>query len=208
MPRLIDISPRVSAGTAVWPGDVAFARTVTLDLEKGDPLTLSHVRSTLHLGAHADAPNHYLRGGAGIAGRPLELYYGPCEVVEVSVAAGARIRPEDLRRPVKAERVLFKTGSFPDPGRFSEDFASLAPDLVDALHAGGTRLVGIDTPSVDPFADKRLASHRRVAAHDMAILEGLLLDHVAPGAYRLIALPLALDGADASPVRAVLIAAP
>jgi len=38
----------------------------------------------------------------------------------------------------------------------------------------------------------------------MRILEGLVLDHVPPGDYELIALPLALAGLDASPIRAVL----
>ena len=47
--------------------------------------------------------------------------------------------------------------------------------LVDHLHAAGVILVGIDTPSVDPFASKELAAHQRFLAHDMAILEGLVL---------------------------------
>jgi arylformamidase len=38
----------------------------------------------------------------------------------------------------------------------------------------------------------------------MAILEGLVLRDVLPGEYELIALPLKLEGFDASPVRAVL----
>jgi arylformamidase len=67
------------------------------------------------------------------------------------------------------------------------------------------KLIGLDTPSVDPADDKELHSHSAIAARDMAILEGVVLDHVAPGTYTLIALPLPLEGADASPVRAVLL---
>ena len=44
-----------------------------------------------------------------------------------------------------------------------------------------------------------------VSENDLAILEGVVLDHVNSGLYKLIALPLALVDADASPVRAVLI---
>jgi arylformamidase len=87
---------------------------------------------------------------------------------------------------------------------FTTDFAALAPELVDWLHERGVRLVGIDTPSVDLFDDAELVSHARCLAHDMAILEGLRLDGVPEGRYELIALPLALAGFDASPVRAVL----
>jgi arylformamidase len=47
-------------------------------------------------------------------------------------------------------------------------------------------------------------AHQRIRAHRMAILEGLVLDAIAPGDYELIALPLRFATLDASPVRAVL----
>jgi arylformamidase len=103
-----------------------------------------------------------------------------------------------------AERVLLATGSFPDPEVFSEDFAAASPELIDHLHERGVRLVGIDTPSIDPFSSKDLPAHKRCLAHDMGLLEGLVLKDVPAGIYELIALPLPLVGFDASPVRAVL----
>ena len=115
-----------------------------------------------------------------------------------------RVSLEDLGSEIDAERVLLVTGTFPDPTQWNEDFAGLEPDLVDALHALGVRLVGIDTPSVDLFSSKDLQAHKRFLAHDMAILEGLVLKDVPQGLYELIALPLKLEGFDASPVRAVL----
>lgn len=204
MRPLLDISPPVSDLIGVWPGDVRYRRVAGLTLESGSGYALSSIVTTLHVGAHADAPSHYQAGGASIDRRPLDLYYGPCQVVEVEVPRGARIRPEDLRDEVRASRVLFRTGSFPDPHRFNEDFNSLSPGLIDFLAGRGVVLVGIDTPSVDPFDDRKLLSHHALARHDMANLEGLVLDGVEPGRYLLIALPLALCGADASPVRAAL----
>jgi arylformamidase len=68
----------------------------------------------------------------------------------------------------------------------------------------GVTLVGIDTPSVDPADSKTLDSHQQLLRHDMRVLENLVLDDVAPGDYELIALPLKMTGADASPVRAIL----
>ena len=65
--------------------------------------------------------------------------------------------------------------------------------------------MGIDTPSIDPVESKDLPSHAMVAANDLAILEGVVLDHVLDGVYTLVALPLPIVGADASPVRAVLL---
>ena len=68
----------------------------------------------------------------------------------------------------------------------------------------GVKLVGIDTPSIDPVNSKTMDSHHIVQKHSMAILEGLVLDEVDAGDYELIALPLKLTNLDASPVRAIL----
>lgn len=201
---ILDISPLLRPSTAVWPGDTPLTREVLLELARGDSVTLSTLRATVHLGAHADAPSHYGAGAGDIAGRALDYYVGPCEVMRVPARVGGRLVPEDLPRPPRAERILLATGSFPDPERFSEDFAALSPELVDYLHGFGVRLVGVDTPSVDPFTSKDLPAHKRFLANDMAILEGLVLANVEEGAYELIALPLRLAGFDASPVRAVL----
>lgn len=205
MSGLIDISPPLTEAIAVWPGDVPLSRAVALSLEEGSNIALSSVTTTVHVGAHVDAPNHYVLGGQDVASRSLHYYYGPCQVIEVSgLARGERIRPSHLGAPVEAPRVLLKTGSFPDPQDWNTDFCALSAELVDHVHAAGGVLIGIDTPSVDLFDDKELESHHALARHDMANLEGIVLSHVEPGLYTLIALPLALVGADASPVRAVL----
>jgi arylformamidase len=207
--KLIDISPEIHAGLAVFPGDVPFARAVSLDMTRGDHLTLSSLSATLHIGAHADAPGHYVADGDDIAARPLDLYAGECEVVFVENAENRRILPADLPdRPSWPERVLFRTDTFTDPSRWTDRFASLSPELVDHLAGRGVRLVGIDTPSVDPADSKLLESHQAIARHDMAILEGLVLSHVAPGRYELLALPLKIRGGDAAPCRAALRAIP
>lgn len=206
MPKIIDISPEIREGIAVWPGDTAYSRTINLDYRNGDNLVLSEIKGTVHLGAHTDGPNHYDPKGVGISERSLDYYYGPCQVIAVSIERGKRIYPEDIRiDSIKAERVLFCTNSYPDPYQFNEDFNSLSPELIEALANKGVKLVGIDTPSIDPFDSKKLESHNAVREQNLAILEGVLLKDVQPGTYTLIALPLKLKDADASPVRAVLI---
>lgn len=202
---LIDISPVVDASIGVWPGDTPFARNVNVDLGAGANLTLSDIRTTLHVGAHSDAPSHYLASGEDIASRSLEYFVGRCNVLRVAVGRGERIMPRHIDgKTIDAPRVLFCTGTFPDPYDWNDDFASLSPELIDELHGRGVILVGIDTPSVDPFASKLLEAHQALAGYDMSNLEGLVLDHVVEGAYELLALPLKIRGGDASPVRAVL----
>jgi arylformamidase len=204
MPRIYDISPPISKTLAVWPGDTPPGREVLCDMVRGDNITLSTLRATVHLGAHADAPSHYGLDADTIDQRSLELYLGPCQVVHVNARRAERIRPHDLQTGICAARVLLATATYPDPTSFNTDFAGLSVEIVDHFHACGVRLVGIDTPSVDLFDSKDLPAHKRILHHDMAILESLSLAEVPAGEYELIALPLKLVGFDASPVRAVL----
>ncbi len=209
-PRIYDITPPVTARLGVWPGDTPMTREVLCDLAKGDTVTLSTIRTTVHLGAHADGPNHYLRDGQGIGERRLEHYLGPCVVVDADVGRGERVGVEHLRLPAKGNggiaqaRVLIRTGTFPDPEKWNADFAGLEPALVAWLAGQRVMTIGIDTPSVDLQESKDLPAHHAIARHDIAILEGLALNGVPAGVYELIALPLRLVGFDASPVRAVL----
>jgi arylformamidase len=180
--KIFDISPRISPALAVWPGDTPMSREVLLDMHRGDNITLSTLRATVHLGAHADAPNHYGKDAPSIDQRPLDYYLGPCQVVHVNVPLGRRVQISDLRFEVskirsqfKAPRLLIATGTFPDPENWNNDFAGLDPALVDALSDSGVITIGIDTPSVDLFDSKDLPAHARFLANDMAILEGLVL---------------------------------
>ena len=204
MANLFDISPLISPRIGVWPGDTPFSQEYLCRISEGSNIDLSAVTTTMHLGAHADAPSHYSKDGVGIEHRDLSLYYGRAQVVRVDVKKGARIMPSDVRVEIIAPRVLFCTGSFPNPDEFTTDFCSLSPELVHALADQGVILIGIDTPSVDPCSSKKLESHHAIAERNLAILEGLVLNNIDPNVYRLIAFPLRIEGADATPVRAVL----
>lgn len=201
---IYDITPAVSERLAVWPGDTPPCREVLCDLARGDNITLSTLHSTVHLGAHADAPSHYGAGAPAIHERSLDYYLGPCQVLRLNVPRGGLVTPDLMSLPLEAERLLLATGTFPDPHTFNEDFAALTPELIELLAREGVRLIGVDTPSVDPFTSKDLPAHHAALKHDLAILEGLILADVPEGIYELIALPLKLVGFDASPVRAVL----
>jgi arylformamidase len=204
---IYDISPPITTTLAVWPGDTPPRREVLQEPSRGDSVSLSTLHATVHLGAHADAPSHCGAGARSIDEQPLDLYVGPCRVVRVAARPGERIGPEALPQRIGAERLLIATGTYPDPTRFTADFAALAPELIGALRGRGVRLVGIDTPSVDVAEAEDLPTHRACLEHDVAILEGLVLAHVPPGLYELIALPLRLADFDGSPVRAILRAA-
>jgi len=203
--KIYDITPKISTRLAVFPGDQPFERQVALSFPK-DNLELSSIRASVHLGAHADAPSHYHPKGVSIDRRPLGPYLGKCQVIHVKgLKRGERVLPKHVTVPIKAPRVLIGTGSFPDPEKWNEDFCSLSPDLLTILSDKGVRLVGIDTPSVDPHDSKKLEAHQILFERNFSVLEGIVLDGVPDGLYTLIALPLPIEGCDASPVRAVLL---
>lgn len=203
--KVYDLSPMISSEIAVFPGDQPFERSMAMDFSKGHHLQLSAMKTTVHLGAHADSSGHYHALGQGVEQRPLAHFCGKAQVIEVEKRMGARIDVKQIQnKEVLAPRVLFKTGSFPDPNKWNSDFMSLSSELIEYLAKQGVQLVGIDTPSVDPETSKDLPSHQALFRTKMAVLEGLVLTKVPEGIYTLVAMPLPLKDFDASPVRALL----
>lgn len=203
--KYYDITPAISADLAVFPGDEPFCRKVSLDFKSGQNLLLSSIKSTLHIGAHADGSNHYHVEGVGVDKRDLNLFFGPAQVITVTTRKGERINVKDLNGvPLKCPRLLLKTSSFVNPEQWNSDFCSLSPELVHYLADQNIKMIGIDTPSVDPETSKKLESHQAIFARSLAILEGLWLEEVHDGIYFLSALPLKIKDGDSGPVRAAL----
>lgn len=204
-----DISPPVATGIPVWPGDTPFDLTRTWALGPGCPVNVSRLTLSTHTGAHADAPLHYAADAADAASVGLAPYLGPAQVLHVPEGLSL-VRPEHVvpRLTIGVTRVLLRTWRAAPLDRWVSEFAAVASETIDALAARGVVLIGVDTPSLDPETSKTLDAHQAVRRAGMAILEGLWLDAVPEGRYELIALPLRLVGADASPVRAILRALP
>jgi arylformamidase len=199
-----DISPVISLDTPTFPGDTPYSQQWVQRIGPDSPVNVSAIAMSPHVGAHADAPLHYGPHAAAIGQLNLDPFLGPCRVIHaldrgpLVVAAHLAHAVDDL-----PSRVLVRT-CVAAPTRWSSVFSAFAPETIAWLAGLGVRLVGIDSPSVDPADSKTLDSHRQLLAHDMRVLENLVLDDVDAGDYELIALPLKLLDADASPVRAVL----
>lgn len=200
---LIDISRPVDAQTPVWPGDAPCCERWTMRRDAGATVNVAELRMSAHTGTHADGPLHVLDRGDAIGAVPLSAYIGPALVLDVrnrpTIDADLVREALDAHRP---ERVLFRTGAWTDPHIFPEQFA--APSAEAAALLSALKLVGTDAPSIDPFDSKALPAHLALFSGGAAVVENLLLDDVEPGMYEMIAFPLRLNYADASPVRAVL----
>jgi arylformamidase len=204
MPRLWDISPPLDSATPAFPGDNAYQQRWSAEIGPGCPVNVSAITLSPHLGAHADAPLHYAGDAAAIGHVDLDPFLGPCRVIH-AIDKGALITRAHLEHAIAnlPSRVLVRTCDTA-PRAWSDTFTAFAPETIRWLASLGVTLVGIDAPSVDPADSKTLESHLQLLKHDLRVLENLVLDDVAAGDYELIALPLKLTMACASPVRAVL----
>lgn len=165
-------------------------------------VNLGSIKLSTHAGTHLDAPLHVDEEGGAIDDLPLSPFVGHADVVDVRSASS--IRPEHLRE-VTADRVLFKTkASHLSDDEWPNSITAFDPATIRQLGDEGGVLVGTDAPSVDPLDSTSLPAHHALIETGIVNLESLCFEGVAPGSYLLMAFPLKIPGADASPVRAVL----
>ena len=206
---LIDISIPMSSTTPPWPGDVPFSCGWTCRRERGDSVNLGAITTSLHVGTHADAPVHVESEWGASESLPAEVFVGECVVIalpddhaitqDISVSLLAALLGE--RRNI---RVLLRTGYSIAHGVFPDDWPTLSVESAQWLLDRGMRLWGSDAPSADRRTSQTLLVHHALFAANAYVLENLALEGVAPGRYELLAQPLAVHGADAAPVRAML----
>lgn len=205
MPILYDITRPLVAGHPVWPGDSPCRVEWKARLGPGVAYNQSELRMSPHTGTHVDGPFHMLADGVMIGAAPLDAYVGPARVVDaVGRAALDAAWAADVLADGAPERLLVRTGAWTDPAVFPTSFAALDAESARMLVDAGVRLVGTDAPSPDPFDSADVPVHHVLLGAGVGILENAMLDGVPPGDYELIALPLRLMDAEASPVRAVL----
>ena len=207
-PRLWDISPPVHAGSPVFPGDAPFSLQWAARISPGCPVNVSKLTLSPHTGAHADAPLHYGDEGAAIGEVALHAYLGPCRVIH-AINGGPLVLWQHLEHAVPdlaslPPRVLVRCYERMPADRWDDELPAYAPETIERLADLGVLLVGIDSASIDPASSKALDSHQVIRRRGLRVLENLLLNEVPEGDYELIALPLKLTTACASPVRAVL----
>ena len=224
MTKLWDISPPIHTASPVFPGDTPYTQHWVAGITPQCPVNVSAITLSPHIGAHADAPLHYDPEGQAVGALDLAPYIGPCRVIH-AMGCGPLVRPEHLAHALPAAhpntqqpthsnaapwgaglppRVLVRVYQRMPTTHFDNDLPAFAPDTVRLLADLGVVLVGIDSASIDPADSKTLDSHQVIRQRGLRVLENLCLDGVPEGDYELIALPLKLTLADASPVRAVL----
>jgi arylformamidase len=205
VPKPIDISVRLREGMPIWPGSDGFRIRQALAIAAGDVANVSTIEMDVHCGTHVESPLHFLADGSPLDTFPLETFVGPAHVLHLPEADA--IGPRELEAmPPGTTRLLLRTrnsGAWAGHAAFDTDYVALTPEGAAWIADRRLQLVGTDHLSIQRWGDDG-ETHRILMRAGVAILEGLDLSAVAAGDYRLTCLPLRLDGAEASPVRAIL----
>jgi arylformamidase len=203
----IDVSVTLRTGMVSWPGDPPASISHALDMERGDPSTVSLLEMGAHTGTHMDAPAHFVRRGIGIDKMPLDAAIGSARVIPIRNRKS--IEPDELARHAirRGERILFKTHNSEhcwDTESFVEEFVHLSATAARYLVERQVRLVGVDYLSVGGFHTDGVETHQALLKAGIWIIEGLNLKRVRPGRVQLICLPLKISGGDGAPARALV----
>lgn len=199
-----DISQVLHDHIPVWPGDTPFQYRVSWGMEESGSVNVGQVTMSTHTGTHIDAPYHFDNDGKRVIDLDFNLYIGHAKVIHLNQPASIGISDLKDESLHGVKRLLIRTDAWKDKTVFPESIPHIEPELAAYLAEQGVQLLGLDLPSVDPLDSKELSAHHELNGNGIHILEGLVLDEIDPGDYELAALPLPLQQADGSPVRAVI----
>ena len=187
------------------------------DSAEGAGQVVRGVHMRLHAGSHIDAPEHNVKGGKQVQDLPLEIFAGDAVIANLRhLVPGKAITAEELEKAVgsvirRGDRLLLRTDV--NKTYMIDNWFERAPYLrSDATRwciEKGVVLVGYDFyHGVDePGAPRVFNASRTLSEHGIVTLPYLNnLDRIPTQRATLMALPLKLVGAEASPVRAIIVA--
>jgi arylformamidase len=199
--RIIDISRSLSLRTSHWADDTTFEFNLPFSRKAGAKINVGAIRCSTHFATHVDAPFHF-NGSTTVELLPLDSFFGEAEVIDSRFSERISFNVIKQMPP----RILFRTDGWPDSNNFPASIPTLTELAIENLKRAGVRLIGVDLPSVDQIESKELPNHIALERAGITIVESLYLIGVNAGRYTFAGFPLTIEGGDAAPTRAVLIA--
>lgn len=204
MNKWMDISQTLSNNIAHWPGDAPFSFNIGITKEQTGSVNIGNISTSSHTGTHVDAPFHFDEDGQTIEELDVNIYIGEAKVIDVTDEDTITVEALKQFDLVGIKRLLIKTKKEMNEEQFPEEYMVVDEAVGAYLRTCGVQLLGTESPSVDSVNSKELLAHHALYDNGVYILENIVLTDVEPGMYDLIALPLKIQGADGSPVRAVI----
>lgn len=201
--EIIDISWPLTNTTSVYPGNPPIKITPIPSASS----RVSRLEFGTHSGTHFDAPVHDNSNDRGMDVYPLELFIGPCRVIDAtSESETISLQLVQSIKPLAGERLLFRTTNSELPkDKFFDDYIYLSGDAADYLAEVGVGLVGVDYLSIKQRGSSDHRPHTSLLSKHIAIIEALDLSKVEAGSFTLVAFPLNIPDGDGAPARVVLL---
>jgi kynurenine formamidase len=212
--KLVDLTLTISKSIPTFPGspNPQFILWSTL---KEDGYNLELLFFSSHTGTHLDAPYHFVKNGAKIHQIPLDRLLGSCILIKIKKGKNQAITKNDI---ISFER---KNGNIPkyssiifhtewqkhlDSNSYFINNPGLSESAARYLVSKEINLVGIDSPSIDLGSDQTFSVHKILAKNNVLIVENLSnLNKISSKQFKFVILPLKLQDATGSPVRAIAI---
>lgn len=209
--RIIDLTHTIKEDMPVYPGteppSLAKANTIESD---GFAEVLITMYS--HTGTHIDAPCHMIAGAKSLSDFDAGKFVGRACVLDFSDVEAAEIGLSDIlsheSKISQADFVVIRTGwdKYWGSKSYFEGFPVLSSAAARWLAAFDLKGVGVDAISVDSVGSESFDAHFAFMEKEIIIIENLAnLGCIENEFFTLSVLPLKLQGADGSPVRAVAI---
>jgi kynurenine formamidase len=190
----------------------------------GDPLQSTVVTLGCHVYTHVDAPLHFLPDGRHIAEMPIGQWMGDAAVVDMThLGPNGEVTGADLDQRgghVRRGDIVLLWTDWPRrmsvaDVRFWREGPYTGPSGCQWLIDRGAKAVGYDYPPDQCIRDtvaepRRKPTRDEYTTHAMFFPAGITvieyltnLEQIGVPRCRFIALPLKIEGADGSPVRAI-----
>ncbi len=203
--KIFDISMPIETGMPVYKGkpEKQPVFTIASDFVSGTSHE-TQLCMNLHTGTHADAPLHMIPDGLTSSSFSPGDFLGPCRVIDCTEAKECITRELLADMQITSQDfILLKTRNSCE-NILESTFVYLEKSGAEYLAACRIRGIGIDSLGIERSQPGH-ETHLLLMKNGIIIIEGLRLADVPAGSYFLCALPLSIPGADAAPLRAVLL---
>jgi arylformamidase len=198
----LDATTAIRDGMVHWPDNAPVHIRKTLSIATGAAANVTEVSMSAHTGTHVDAPLHFTANAGDSTTIDLARLMGRARVVGIADPHRISLAEVQLLAIQPGDRLLFRTrlsdhewSTMP----FQSDFVALDADAARHLRDCGVVCVGVDYLSVGN-AD----THHTLLDAGIGVIEGLALQHIAPGEYEMLCLPLKIVDSDGAPARILL----
>ena len=210
--RILDLTLTISNKIPTFPGSPQ-PKLIPWENVRDDGYNLEFLFMSTHTGTHMDAPYHFLEKGAKIHEISLKKLVSEAVLIQSKKKDGESITKTDIQKFEKKHgkidgfsSVIFCTGwqrNLQKDNYFTKN-PGLSVSAAKYLASKKISLIGIDSPSIDLGADSKFSVHQIFAKKGILIVENLAnLEKIKSSKFHLVVLPLKLNGATGSPVRAI-----